>query len=117
MTPSEEPLQLPSSMASSSSNSNAATVSTAVHGDYEEELEGQSGERRNARVVEGTEENGISDSDDEDYQEDEDYGEEEEEEEEQEQEERLPRQGLPSFWHALKRLNITEPRSIIHSLK
>lgn len=33
------------------------------------------------------------------------------------QQHHLPRQGLPSFWYALKRLNVTDPRSIIHSLK
>ncbi|KAK9900695.1 TrkH-domain-containing protein [Cystobasidium minutum MCA 4210] len=31
-------------------------------------------------------------------------------------EEHVPRQGLPGFWYALRRLNVRQPMSIIHSL-
>lgn len=63
-------------------------------------------------------EDGDSDDDEED---DDDDDEEEEEEAPEEGEEQrhvnTPRPGLPSFWYALRRLNIREPRSIIHSFK
>lgn len=67
-------------------------------------------EYRKETLTENDENESASGSDDQQEDDDNDL-------EEEHPDTHLPRQGLPSFWYALKRLNLREPRSIIHSLK
>lgn len=118
--PPQDGLTLSASTASSplESSSNAAT--TTVHDESEPEIEADRA-AGTKHVEEGNNPSQNREAENESGSESEASGASENDGEAEEEEEinhvHLPRQGLPSFWHALKRLNIREPRSIVHSLK